>query len=395
MKLVDIKDSVYRCVGDSQCFGRGPYVPFKDGHETVDIWTCPTVDYYNFFSNSARAKAFYAREVIHGKMKLNKELADIFYACPDCGCCDTICPPIPHMYISRAMKAELFREGFAPKKCIELNTKMRDQQNLFGASNENRAKWSKDMNLPKEGEVLYFAGCYASFRQPNTAVGLVELMRKGGVNPAYLGREEWCCGLHAGFSGDIELEKTLAARNVKAIEQSGAKTLVVSCANCYRTFYTDYPAILGGELPFKVVHAVELLSDLMDSGKIHMKDLGKTRVTLHDPCHFGKQHIGRHHDLYGETRRVINAIPGAEFREMTYVRRWSACCGGGNSVTSTLTPEFTEYHSRKRCEEAKGVADIMLTPCVRCVENLSAANRKSKVGIEVRSLIEFVAERSE
>ena len=120
-----------------------------------------------------------------------------------------------------------------------------------------------------------------------------------------------------------------------------------------------------------------------------------TKVTLHDPCHFGKQHIGRRHDLYGETREVIQYLPGVDFVEMQNAGRWSACCGGGNSVTSTVTPEFTDYHSSKRCREAKEAADVLLTPCVRCVENLSRSARKHRIDIEVRSLIEFVAEMAE
>ena len=395
MKLENVKDRTHRCVGCSQCFGNGPHLPFADGHETVTKWTCPTLDYYKLFSHTARAKAFFAREVVHGKMEMTEEMSKIFFSCPDCGCCEVMCPPIPHMYISRAMKAEMHEAGLVPGKALETNEKMKEKYNLFGIKNENRAKWANDLDLPKKGEVLFFAGCYASFRQVKTAWALVELLRKGGIPLAYLGEDERCCGLHAGFSGDIELEKELARHNIEAIERSGAKTVVFSCANCYRTFYTDYPEIFKEELPFKVVHAVEVLAELMDSGKIPMNSGNMTKVTLHDPCHFGKQHIGRHHDLYDETRSIINKIPNVDFEEMEYIRRWSACCGGGNSVTSTITPEFTDYHSKKRCIEAEAVADVLLTPCVRCVENLSSAASKHNINVEVRSLLEFLGERVE
>jgi len=391
MKLEDVKDRTHRCVGCSQCFGTGPHLPFIDGHQTVSKWTCPTLEYYKFFSNTARAKSFFAREVVHGKQELNEELAKIFFSCPDCGCCDITCPPIPHMYISRAAKVELHKKNLAPKKSLDLNEKMEEKHNLFGINNENRAKWAKDLDLPQKGEVLYFAGCYASFRQVKTAWAMVDLLRKGGIDPAYLAEDEWCCGLHAGFSGDTELEKKLAAHNVEAIERSGAKTVITTCANCYRTLYTDYPHLLG-ELPFKVAHAVELIPELIESKKIKLNREKRVKVTLHDPCHFGKQHIGRHHELYDETRQLIRHLPNVDFVEMEYIRRWSACCGGGNSVTSSVTPEFTDYHSSKRCREAKEVADVLLTPCVRCVENLSSAAKKHNMDLEVRSLLEFVEE---
>ncbi len=395
MDINAVKDRTHRCVGCSQCFGTGPYLPFADGEQTVSTWKCPTLEYYKFFTNTARAKAFFARELVHGKLEINEELEKIFFSCPDCGCCELLCPPIPHMFISRAMKAALFQKGLIPEECVALNDNMREKKNLFGIKNDNRANWAKDLDLPKQGKVVYFAGCYGSFRQVKTAWATVALLRKGGINPAYLAEEEQCCGLHAGFSGDIELERRLARHNVEALKRAGAETVVFSCANCYRTFFTDYKALTGEELPFKVVTAVEMVTELIAAGKIVFKNGENVRTTLHDPCHFGKQHIGHRRNLYDETRQIINSLPNVEFAEMEYNRRWSACCGGGNDVTSSVTPEFTDYHSSKRCREAQGVADVLLTPCVRCVKNLSAAAKKHDIGVEVKSLLEFAAERLE
>lgn len=393
MQLEDVKDRTHRCVGCSQCFGTGPYLPFADGKDTVTKWICPTFEYYKFFSNTARAKAFFAREVVHGKQQLDKELSKIFFSCPDCGCCELTCPPIPHMYISRAMKAELSKANLTPSVNREVNDKLRQKYNLFGIDNANRAKWAKMLDLPKQGEILYFAGCYASFRQVKTAWATVDLLRGAGITPAYLGENEWCCGLHAGFSGDLELEKDLAVHNVELIEQSGAKRVITSCANCYRTLFSEY-AELVGELPFKVLHAVEIFPELIELGKVVLGHREKVRITLHDPCHFGKQHIGRRRDLYDETRQFISKMPNVDFVEMEYIRRWSACCGGGNSVTSTYTPDFVDFHSTKRCLEAKKVANILLTPCVRCGENLSVAARKHNIDLKVMSLLEFAKERA-
>ncbi len=391
MELEKVKDRTHRCVGCSQCFGPGPYLPFADGHQTISRWKCPTLEYYRFFTNTARSKAYLAREVAHRKLELDEEIERVFFACPDCGICDQMCPPIPHMYISRAMKAELARKNLIPEKSKTLNAKMRENFNLFGSANRNRAEWAKTLELPRTGDILYFAGCYASWRQPDTARSMIKILRKAGLNPAYLGEEEWCCGLHAGFSGDIELERKLARHNVEAIAKTGAHTVIFSCANCYRTFYTDYPFLVE-KIPFKVQHAVEFLPNLTASGKIKFRPADGSRITLHDPCHFGKQHIGRHRDLYEETRQIIRSIPGIHFVEMENAKRWSACCGGGNSVTSTNTPEFTDYHSTKRCEEAEKIADIMLTPCVRCVENLSTAAKRKGKKIGVKSLLEFACD---
>jgi Fe-S oxidoreductase len=42
----------------------------------------------------------------------------------------------------------------------------------------------------------------------------------------------------------IDEARELAKRNIEAVKASGAKKLLVSCAECYRMWKVDYPKML-------------------------------------------------------------------------------------------------------------------------------------------------------
>ena len=390
--LEELRADLDRCYAESTCYGRGSLVPFAHGLQPVDDWICPVLDYAGFFSYTPRSKLFLAREVLAGNMQIDEQLVRIFYSCPDCGSCDTLCP-LPHLEISRAMKERIAEEGYIPEPNRKLNDNLRQNQNLFGAPNANRARWAKGLQIPKQGKVLYFAGCYHSYRQPETARAVIKILRAAGIDAAFLAGDEWCCGLHAGFSGDRDLEREMANHNIKVIERCGAEKVVFSCPSCYRTFRTDYPQL--SNYSFQVMHIVEVLSELLKEGKIEINSKGEqevTKVTYHDPCHMGKHHLGRGFNLYKAPRDVIMSIPGVEFLEMQRHGLWADCCGGGSSVVSSAYPKVTKYLSQKRLSQVQ--EDVaLLTTCPRCVENLRRSAKDLNRNLVVADLVSFVGER--
>ena len=106
-------------------------------------------------------------------------------------------------------------------------------------------------------------------------------------------------------------------------------------------------------------------------------------VTYHDPCH-----LGRHCGVYEPPREVIAKIPGIEFREMDFNRKTSHCCGGGGGVRSAY-PEESMDIAGTRLDEAS-FADVVITTCPFCVNNLDAAKGDRKV--QVRDLVEIIDE---
>ena len=145
-------------------------------------------------------------------------------------------------------------------------------------------------------------------------------MDKLGVD--YTTVDEICCGSVMQRVGwDIEDVKRYMQKNVDAITSMGVKTLVLSCAGCYRMFKEEYPKFV--DVPFEVKHMTEFLAEQ----ELKLKPMEGV-VTYHAPCH-----LGRHAGVYDAPRKVISLIPGIEFKAMEFNKATSHCCGGGGGET--------------------------------------------------------------
>ena len=57
--------------------------------------------------------------------------------------------------------------------------------------------------------------------------------------------DEWCCGNTVFSVGLFDEAKALAQRNVDEVRKTGAKTVLISCAEGYRMWKVDYPKLLN------------------------------------------------------------------------------------------------------------------------------------------------------
>ncbi|MFC2024779.1 (Fe-S)-binding protein, partial [Chloroflexota bacterium] len=312
------------------------------------------------------------------------DLQKVAYSCTTCGYCDAVCPLGPTEAFV-ALREDMVDRGVDPPEANKkVDENVRIKHNFMGAHPEARAKWAEGLNLPKNGDVMYFAGCYASYRQPDTAKAVVKLLEKVGINVAHLGNDEWCCGVPPLWNGERSIAVDMMNHNFESIKKSGAKTVVISCAECYRMLRTNYPEVVG-KLPFEVLHVSEFLAQLVDKGKLKFNKL-EGKITYHDPCF-----LGRHSGVYDAPREVLRSIPGIDLVEMDRHRQWASCCGSGAGVVATAYPELTKHCSAKRILEAKQVADTVVTACPRCVETLKAANKHAGLNVNIYDLPVFVA----
>ncbi len=243
------------------------------------------------------------------------------------------------------------------------------------------------MLFPEKAEVLYWVGCTAAYRVQETARATIEILRKAGVDFTLLGTEEGCCGSVLLRTGQNEsVEEKIAGANVEKIMATGAKTLVTSCAGCYRTFNEDYKSIIG-KLPFEVSHISEYLESLVKQGRIKFATELPMKVTYHDPCH-----LGRHSGLYEPPRNVIRKIPGLTLTEMAKNREESGCCGAGGGLRSAYK-ELSHRIAADRLEldALPTGAEALITPCPFCVLNFKDAANTYGIRIEILDLVELVS----
>jgi len=370
------------CISSGQCIGKGPTNPF--GGPSAPCGFCAPHEKFKFEDFTARGRFVLSQQLNANMLSPNaSDLLKVAYTCTACGFCDEVCLNKP-LEVFMALREELIERGVAIPEAIEkVNNNVKVKHNVFGANPESRSEWRSELSLKNKGKYLYFAGCYASYRQPETAKATIKILQTAGLDVAHLDLDEWCCGLPALWNGRRDLAKEMMEHNLEAFRSSGAETLVVSCAECYRTFKIDYPKIVGA-LPFKVLHVSELFAQLIREGKISLDGPGET-VTYHDPCF-----LGRHMKVYDEPREVITSVPGVKLVEMEHSGRWSFCCGNGAGVVYAAYPDLTKWASDKRLIEAKKAANTIITACPRCVESLKKS-AQNNTEIKIYDLPVFVA----
>jgi len=347
---------------------------------------CPTREECGFESYDAKGKILIARALLKGQLDYDDKLVKRLYeGCLLCGNCKSICPlGVDTISIFKAMRQDMVRMGLGPVEPLKIvDTNVDEKFNVFGEDPAKRFVWAKDLNIPKEGETFYFGGCYDSYRFPQTATAAVKILNKAGFEVAYLYDDEWCCGAPQIADGSITVAEKMLKHNVALLKARGAKRIITSCAGCFHTLKTDYKEILG-EQPFEVFHISEIISKLMESGKISLNSDVTRKVTYHDPCH-----LGRYEGIYDPPRKIIEKISGVEFVEMLRNRERAWCCGGGTTEYATF-PELAAKIATTRVEEAKTAgAEIIVTACPLCVSVLRPAAYKEKV--EVYDLPVFIA----
>ncbi len=210
-------------------------------------------------------------------------------------------------------------------------------------------------------EIAYFPGCI-DFFDCFLDIGVnfheignssVKLLNEIGVEPRLLSLR--CCGHDALWQGHKHIFDGLRKYNTDLIEQSGAKILVTSCAECFRTFSKDY------ELDLEVVHLSQILEKNRDKLNLETKDY---KVTYHDPCR-----LGRHMEVYDPPRNVLQAVKGLTLIELDDTRENSQCCGV--SAWVSCNTEAKVLMVEKLDSAMRTGAETLVTACPKCYAHLS------------------------
>ena len=274
-----------------------------------------------------------------------------------------------------------------------LGGRIDDAHNISGDANDNRLIWANNLaeqpaNLDraKGADTVYFVGCVSSLYPMSYAVpqAFVTILEKAGENYTTMGSEEWCCGYPLLIGGQVKAAEALIRHNVETVKSLGAKRVVMTCPSCYHSWHHVYPEIVG-DLGVEVVHATEMLTEMVREGRLPMKAGRKMVVTYHDPCD-----LGRKGGIYDSPREMLQAIPGVTFVEMDSRRETSLCCGGGGNL-ETFDSDLGAEVAAKRIAEAQAVgAQVIASACPQCERTLTKATRANKVRIRVMDIAQLV-----
>ncbi len=325
------------------------------------------------------------------------------WSCTTCGECSAMCPyKVDYPEFIRGMRVESAMLGTVPI-CSQgglLHSMMRIMANSDFV--QKRLDWvDEGLQIADTGDVFYFTGCQPQLDAvfQNRELGLtdigrsaIKIMNKAGIVPV-VSNDEKCCGHDLNWIGDEANVEKLMEHNLDVIRKSGAKTVVFTCAECYRTFNIDYQA-MAGDLEFRMVHMTEYLNELIDAGKLKFKKGTDLKVTYHEPCR-----LSRHCGIYDAPRDALAKIDGIDLVEMERIRDKAACCG----VSAWLNCDGTAKKLQiERMMEAKRTnADAVVTNCPKCYIHLDCSVRdeipvdRAEVDIPLKDFTVVVAEALE
>jgi Fe-S oxidoreductase/coenzyme F420-reducing hydrogenase delta subunit len=300
------------------------------------------------------------------------------WTCTTCDQCNSMCPyKVDYTGFIRGLREEAVEFGAAPL-CSQGGL-IHSVQRIMAKSNlkQNRLGWvKKDMKVADKGDVFYFVGCLPQYdaifydregmKLNEIAESAVRIMNKAGIVPV-VSNDEKCCGHDLNWTGDEDNFEKLMEHNVQLIKKSGAKRVVFTCPECYRTFKADYQDLME-DFEFELVHISDFLKELIDSGALKIDDAAKANYTFsyHDSCR-----LGRHSGVYESPRQLAKAFSGAKFVEMENTRDKAICCGVSAWANCNANAKKMQV---ERVAEAKRVgADRLLMFCPKCQIHMRCA----------------------
>ncbi len=239
-------------------------------------------------------------------------------------------------------------------------------------------------------EILFWVGCAGSYDQRAQKItrAFASILEKAQIKFAILGKEEMCTGDPVRRAGNEFMFQMMAYQNIQVLNNYGIKKIVTTCPHCFNTLKNEYKE-LGGN--YEVIHHTTLLQQLIDEGKIRIKEGGSykgKRITFHDSCY-----LGRANNIYEAPRQVLELLD-AELVEMKRCRSNGLCCGAGGAQMFKEEEKGTTRVNWERTDEALETgATVIVSSCPFCNTMLTdgVKTKEKEESVKVLDVAELVA----
>ncbi|MFN8639873.1 MAG: heterodisulfide reductase-related iron-sulfur binding cluster [Dehalococcoidia bacterium] len=230
------------------------------------------------------------------------------------------------------------------------------------------------------------SGLLASPVEPVARVALLTGCVHGELTPrmheatlrvlARLGREvvapsdQACCGALHAHAGDSEAARDLARRNIEAFERADVEAVIVNAAGCGAAM-KEYGRLLRNDSDWRE-RAETFAAKVQDATEYVASSPGFERglgpidavATLQDSCH-----LAHAQGIRDAPRRILNAIPGLQVRELKTPDR---CCGAAG-LYSLVQPEMSRSVLEAKLDDVQATgAEVVCTSNPGCTLQLAA-----------------------
>lgn len=317
---------------------------------------------------------------------------DTIWACTTCGACVEHCPMgIEHVDKITDMRRHLvLMESNFPEQADLTFRNMETAGNPWGLPPAERAAWAAGLDVPilagkGETDILFWVGCSGSYddRSREISRAMIKILQAAGIDFAILGEEERCNCEAARRLGNEYLYQAATQEIIETLRQYRFNRILTTCPHCFNTFAAEYPAF-GAE--FEVVHHATLIAELIDSGKLALKDGAGQRTAFHDSCY-----LARYHGIIDAPRRAV-AAAGHSLATVERQGLKGFCCGAGGG-RMWLEETIGEKINNERTKELLSVKpETIGAACPFCITMLTDGVKASGTDTPVKDISEIIAE---
>jgi glycolate oxidase iron-sulfur subunit len=290
-----------------------------------------------------------------------------------------------YLYQASGLKRVTGTLGFLPARLREVESLAPEIETPFFF-----AYYGK--NLPAEGERRYrvalLGGCIAniSFARLNEAT--VRVLRKNGCEVS-IPANQTCCGalhVHAGIRDEA---RKLARKNIDALLDGGYDAIITNAGGCGSTL-KEYWELLEHDPEYaekarRFSALVKDVNEFLASIELNpqMRPLPLT-VTYQDSCH-----LAHGQKVRSAPRKLLESVPGIEFREMQLS---DLCCGSAGIYNVVHTGMAMSLLKQKMEHVNATGAAVIAASNPGCMLQLRAGVRKFGRGQRVAHVVEILDE---
>ena len=392
------ESDMYRCVHCGLCLS-----------------ACPTYAHLGVETESPRGRIAYMKAVHEGRIEITDRVVSHWEKCLQCRACEAVCPSgVPYGKIMEQTRfqvlsnnkqgaelkriSSMFLRSVLPRpKLLKIGAhlvrlyqrlgvqalvratrilqilpgnldKMEKQMPVMGSRFFSPSKDVFKTQGDAKKVVGLLSGCVMPLMHGNTMNATVRVLVRNGCD-VVVPVGQVCCGALNLHSGDLDLGRTLARKNIDVFLESDVDVIVTSSAGCgssmkeYSELLSDDPDYREKAIWFSSMtkDITEFLVELPWEPPIHKLT---RKITYQDPCHLA--HAQR---IVDAPRRLLNSIKGVELIEM---KQSTMCCGSAgfySMVQPELSSKILETKMRNILDTATDQIVTANPGCMMQIEN--------------------------
>jgi Fe-S oxidoreductase len=237
--------------------------------------TCPVAAVTGNEANTPRARGLVLSMDSRG-IPYTQEAIDVVYQCILCSACTNNCvtgydPPV----FTREARSVAIARDFLPPWLDKIVEKALDGELAFVNEPENDAYRKIKKQISSEGKYVLYRGGYTA-----STVNLLQVLLNAKIDVSIV-EDELPTGSHLGdLIGYVEDVRIVAEQWVEQMSKTNASTVIVLNPTD-AAFIKQQLGEWGVPMPFKVVSATAFVTQLLEEGKLKVRQNSK-EVTFHD-----------------------------------------------------------------------------------------------------------------